>query len=116
MFRKADWRLSSILNKRIEIWQNVKSDTKDRLGQYPTEDKLYRIAYAALIPQTGSLLNGRAADTTLSRTTHKVVMRYCNDITPDMWFIYDGVRYNILYIMDPYLDHERLEVFCEVVV
>jgi len=28
--------------------------------------------------------------------------------------MYDGVRYNILYIMDPYLDHERLEVFCEV--
>ena len=41
-------------------------------------------------------------------------MRYCKDITPDMWFVYDGVRYNILYIMDPYLDHERLEIFCEV--
>lgn len=116
MFRKADKRLSSMLNKRVEIWHNVKSDTKDRLGQYPTEDKLYRIAYAGVIPQTGSLLSGRAADTTLSRTTHKVVMRYCTDLTADMWFMYEGVRYNILYIMDPYLDHERLEVFCEVVV
>lgn len=116
MFRHVDKRLSSMLTKRVEIWHNVKSDTKDRLGQYPTEDKLYKVAYAGVIPQTGSLLNGRAADTTLSRTTHKIVMRYTKNITPDMWFMYDGVRYNILYILDPYLDHERLEVFCEVVV
>ena len=26
----------------------------------------------------------------------------------------DGQRYNILYILDPYLQHERLELFCEV--
>ena len=114
MFRKQDKRLSSILNKRVEVWHTVKSTVKDRLGQYPQEDKLYRTAYAGVIPQTGSLLSGRTADTTLSRTTHKIVMRYCKDITPDMWFMYDGVRYNILYIMDPYLDHERFEVFCEV--
>ena len=97
MIRKQDKRLSSMLNKRVEVWHTVKSTVKDRLGQYPQEDELYRTAYAGVIPQTGSLLSGRTADTTLSRTTHKIV-----------------IRYNILYIMDPYLDHERLEVFCEV--
>jgi hypothetical protein len=33
-----------------------------------------------------------------------------------MWLIIDGKRYNILYTMDPYLNHERLEIFTEVVI
>ena len=76
MIRKQDKRLSSMLNKRVEVWHTVKSTVKDRLGQYPQEDELYRTAYAGVIPQTGSLLSGRTADTTLSRTTHKIVTTF----------------------------------------
>lgn len=79
------------------------------------EDKLLTTVYAGVIPQTGSLLKGRTADTTLSRTTHKIITRYRKDIIQDMWFMYEGVRYDILYIMDECLNHERLEIFCEVV-
>lgn len=113
MLRRTN-RLATELNKRVAIYHSVKSQTKDVLGQYPIVDTLYTETYAAIIPQTGSLLTGRAADTTLSRTTHKIKLRYRNDITPDMWVIADGVRYDILYILDPSLDHERLELFCEV--
>lgn len=31
-----------------------------------------------------------------------------------MWLVISGVRYEILYILDPHLQHERLEIFCEV--
>lgn len=72
--------------------------------------------WASVIPQTGSLLSGRAAETQLSRTTHKVVIRYRNDIKPDMWLMIGGQRYNILYILDPFLKHVSLEIFCEVTV
>ena len=113
MLRRTN-RLATELNKRVAIWHSVKSLTKDALGQYPIVDTKYIDTYAAIIPQTGSLLTGRAADTTLSRTTHKIKLRYRNDITPDMWVMADGVRYDILYILDPSLDHERLELFCEV--
>ena len=106
--------LSTITNKRVEIWHNVKSETTDRLGQYPIVEELYTKISAGIVPQTGNLLNGRVADTTLARTTHKVIMRYRKDITPDMWVMFEGVRYNILYILDPYSNHERLELFCEV--
>jgi head-tail adaptor len=105
-----------MLNKQLEVWANVKSNTKNRLGQYPVEDTHIETVYGCIIPQTGSLLRGREAETTLSKTTHKIVIRYRTDITPDMWFIYEGQRYNILYVMDSNLDHERLEIFCEVVV
>jgi len=109
-------RLATMLNRRVAFYHNVRSDVRDALGQFPTVDAVYATVWAAVLPQTGSLLSGRTAETTLSRTTHKVITRYRNDITPDMWIMVDGVRYNILYIMDPNLDHERLEIFCEVVV
>lgn len=110
-----DMRLTSILKNRVAVWGEVTSETKNRLGQYPKEEKKLFEVWAAIIPQTGSLLSGRQADTTLTRTTHKIVMRYNKNITSANWFMYDGVRYDILYIMDPYLNGERLECFCEVI-
>lgn len=111
-----DMRLSSICKNRLEVWGNVTSDTKNRLGQYPKEDKKLFECWGAVLPQTGSLLNGRQADTTLTRTTHKIILRYTDKINSAMWFIYNGVRYDILYIMDSYENHERLECYCEVVI
>lgn len=108
-------RLSTMLNRRVEVWHKVKSTVRDRLGQYPEEKKLFKVVYACVIPQTGGLLNGRTAETDLVRTTHKIIMRYRDDITADMWVMVDGVRYDILYVMNPNLDNERLELFVEVV-
>lgn len=110
-----DMRLTSICKNRVEVWGEVTSTTKNRLGQYPKEEKKLFEVWAAIIPQTGSLLSGRQADTTLTRTTHKIVIRYNKNITSAQWFIYNGTRYDILYIMDPYLNGERLECFCEVI-
>lgn len=110
-----DMRLSSICKNRIEVWGTVTSKEKNRLGQYSKEDKKLFDVWGAVLPQTGSLLNARQADTTLCRTTHKIVLRYTDKITSANWFVYNGVRYDILYIMDPYLNSERLECYCEVV-
>lgn len=110
-----DMRLSSICKNRLEVWGTVTATEKNRLGQYPKEDKKLFDVYGAVLPQTGSLLNGRQAGTTLCRTTHKIVLRYNDKITSANWFVYNGVRYDILYIMDPYLNSERLECYCEVV-
>lgn len=114
MYRK-EGHLSSILSHKIERWHNVKSTSENALGQHPLMPEKVSEIWAAVIPQTGSLLHGRVADTTLARTTHKIIMRYDISLMPDEWFIYEGTKYNILYILDPYLNHERLEVFCEVI-
>lgn len=111
-----DMRLSSICKNRLEVWGTVTATEKNRLGQYPKEDKKLFDVWGAVLPQTGGLLNGRPADTTLTRTTHKIVLRYNDKITSANWFVYNGVRYDILYILDPYLNSERLECFCEVVI
>lgn len=106
--------LSSVLNRRAAIMRLGQASEKDALGQYPVEEQPVATVWAGVTPQTGSLLSGRVAETQLSRTTHKVTIRYRKDVTPDMWLMIDGQRYNILYILDPYLQHERLELFCEV--
>ena len=114
MYRKG--HLASMMQHRAELHVNKKSSTMNELGQYPIEDTTLGIFWCGVIPQTGSLLAGRVADTTLARTTHKVVCRYRSDIVPEMWLIIDGDRYDILYVMDPYLNKERLEIFTEVVI
>ena len=43
-----------------------------------------------------------------------MTIRYRKGVTPDMWMEIQGQRYEILYILDPYLRHETLELFCEV--
>lgn len=108
-------RLSSMLNKRLEFWKRGKASEPNRLGQYPLTEECKFTVWGNITPQTGSLLNGRTGDTTLTKTTHKISVRYNKSITSDMWIMYNGERYDILYILDPYEDNERMEIFCEVV-
>lgn len=105
---------STRLNRRAEIKVRAKSAQKDELGQYPIIEQTVAEVWCGVIPQTGSMLSGRQADTILTRTTHKVTIRYRDDIRPEMWLMIDGVRYDILYVLDPYVRHEVLEIFCEV--
>jgi len=107
-------RLSSKLTSKGIIKVMGTGDEKDETGQYPAEEQTVAAVWCQVVPQTGSLLTGRPGETVLARTTHKIVMRYRKDITPDMWVEVDGERYDILYILDPYLKHISLELFCEV--
>lgn len=105
---------STNMRTRAELWNMETATERDELGQFPVSPKLVCRLWAAVTPQTGSLLTGRLADTQISRTTHKVTIRYRKGVTPDMWLEIQGQRYEILYILDPYLRHDTLELFCEV--
>lgn len=106
--------LGSDLRVRGALWQMGTAQEKDALGQFPAVPCKVADVWCGVTPQTGSLLTGRPAETQLSRTTHKIIIRYRKDVTPDMWMEIQGQRYTILYILDPYLRHETLELFCEV--
>ena len=106
--------LGSDLRVRGELWQMGTAPAKDALGQFQADPQKKCDLWCGVVPQTGSLLTGRPAETQLSRTTHKIIIRYRKDVTPDMWMEIQGQRYTILYILDPYLRHETLELFCEV--
>lgn len=106
--------LASDLRHRAVIRRMAQAKEKDALGQYPVTPETVATVWCGVTPQTGSLLSGRPAETQLSRTTHKVTIRYRKGLTPDMWLEIEGETYDILYILDPYLRHESLELFCEV--
>ena len=106
--------LASDLRLRAVIRRRAQAKEKDALGQYPVTPETVATVWCGVTPQTGSLLSGRPAETQLSRTTHKVTIRYRKGLTPDMWLEIEGATYDILYILDPYLRHESLELFCEV--
>lgn len=104
------------LRNRVEVWHNVKVENK--LKKKSTEPAKKLALWAQIVPKTGSLLTGRQADTMLSQTTHVIKCRYADgkDIEPDDWIVYKGQRYDIDYILNPYMRNETLEIFCQVVV
>ena len=108
--------LAGRLNRRVELWRHKETESTNILGQTAWEEEKIKTLWAEVRPQTGSLLSRRIADTNLSRTTHKITIRYTDGITPDMWIMARGERYNIIYILNPYLKNETLELFCEVVI
>ena len=104
------------LRNRVEVWHNV--EVENKLKKKSTEPAKKLSLWAQIIPKTGSLLTGRTADTMLSKTTHVIKCRYIDgkDIGPDDWIVYQGQRYDIDYILNPYMRNETLEIFCQVVV
>lgn len=108
--------LSGRLNRKIEIWHNAMTEERNSIGQKKWAEAKLKTAWAEVKPQTGGLLSGRAAESTLARTTHKITIRYDNRVKEGMWIMANGQRYDILYILDPYLNGEVMEIFCEVIV
>ncbi len=103
------------LNKRIAVWGNVEFDNE--LDEKDFKPDKIKTIWAQIIPQTGSLQK-QQADTILSDVTTKIKVRYGagKDITQDMWLIYQGHKFDIKYILDPYFAHKFLEIFCEEII
>lgn len=104
--------MSYDMNKKIEIWGNIKHENE--LGETSYEfEKINRI-WAAIIPQT-AVLQRQQTDTILTNVTHKIIVRYSagKDITKDMQIYYKNHRFEIKYILNPYERNETLEIFCQ---
>lgn len=100
------------LRQRIEIWD--RAEFKNELLETDYKDQKIKTVWAEIIPQTGNMQRA-AADTILTSCTHKIKVRYSagKDITPDMWIMFRGRRFDIRYILNPYFRNELLEVFVE---
>lgn len=107
--------LTSLLNRKIELWHNIKATVKNELGQYDVLETKLKDVWAGVMPQSGTLQIGRSANTEFTETTYKIITRYMSDIKANMWFVYGGQKFNIIYVLDPNDNHERLEIFCSLV-
>lgn len=101
------------LRHRIEIFGKAKIENE--LGETDFTFGKIKTIWAAIIPQTSKMQSGQA-NTILSNTTHKIIVRYDKGITQDMYIMFKGKRFDINYILNPYFKNETLEIFCSEVV
>lgn len=99
--------------KKVELWGKV--EITNDLQEKDFKPSLIRTVYLELIPMTGTQTS-QAGNTKVSGTTHKLKGRYlsCKSIKKDMWFIRNGVQYDIKFILNPFEANKELEFFCEV--
>ena len=62
------------LNRKIEIWGKIPFENE--LHENDFKNGKIKTIWAKIIPQTGSLIKQKNADTLLSNVTHKVIVRY----------------------------------------
>lgn len=103
------------LRHKIEIWG--KRPVENELGEEDYADYKIKTISAVIIPQT-SKLQIQQANTVLSNTTHKIIVRYGSgkDIAQNMHIMFRGYRFDIKYILNPYFKNEWLEIFAEQVI
>lgn len=103
------------LRGKIAVWG--KEEYINELKETDFRDKELMSIWAEIIPQTASLQRG-AAETILSNTTHKIIVRYGSGkgIRQDMWITFRDHRFEIKFILNPYFRNEKLEIFCEEVI
>ncbi|MBZ9633187.1 phage head closure protein [Clostridium sp. FP1] len=103
---------ASDLNKRIDIWGKLKF--KNELNEIDYKEAKIKTIWASIVPQTGSLQKTQA-ETVLANTTHKIIVRYGSgkDIKESDFIIFRGKRFDIKFILNPYFEDEKLEIFTE---
>ncbi len=100
------------LNKKVEVWG--KKDGTNSLNQNTQEDEFIKKVWAEIIPQTGRLMT-QPAETILSNVTHKIIMRYSAypGLKDEMFIEYNGKRFDIDFILNPYEKNEYFEIFAK---
>ncbi len=99
--------------KKLEVWSKVEKVNELREKDF-VPGKIKSV-YLEMISMTGSV-SSLAGNTKVSGTTHKFKGRYitCKFIKDDMWFIRNGIQYDIKFILNPFEANKELEFFCEV--
>lgn len=106
---------TGMFNKRISIYGKVKY--KNELGKTAYRDEKIKTIWAKITPQTGKLQT-QQADTKLANVTHKIEVNYeaGKDILNNMHIMYRGHRFDIKFILNPYFENKKLEIFVEEVI
>lgn len=99
-------------DKRIEIWGKV--EFENELKEVDYKDGYIKTIWASIVPQTGSLQKTQA-ETILTNTTHKIIVRYGSgkEIKENNFIMFRKKRYDIKFILNPYFKDEKLEIFTE---
>ena len=89
------------------------STTTNSLGENDTTPELLKRAYCEILPLNSSVKNGEAG-TEENQHQFKFIFRLKSvpGIKKDWFFIYEGLKYEVIYFNRDFKDNQFIEVFC----
>lgn len=107
--------LSERLNCRVALYS--RQETKNELGELDFNYTEFKKLWAEIKPQGGDEKAGQG-NTVVAEISHKFVIRAnaIPGLANDMYFLFKGQRYDILYFNPNYKHRDSVEVFCKLVV
>lgn len=96
-----------------EVIEKQAGEETDRSGQEKIEEIVVSGFFCDFVNKTGNMLYGRAGDSKLANTTHKITYRYMNfpDLTEEHLLRINGQTYKIEYIDNLDNLNDKMEVF-----
>lgn len=105
------------LHNRISIYGKTESQTE--FGEVTYKYEKLKTVWAEILPVQANnkeeIVTGEAIR---SRTTHKITIRKgaIKNITPDMYFMFNEQKYEIMYFMPHYQKNDIVEIYCELII
>nr|WP_258876522.1 head-tail adaptor protein [Fusobacterium polymorphum] len=99
------------LRHLIDVYHMI--DTVNELGENDKKPELLKKAYCEIVPLNSSVKNGEAG-TEENQHQFKFIFRVKSvpGIKKDWFFIYEGLKYEVIYFNRDFKDNQFIEVFC----
>lgn len=107
--------LAERLSNRIDVYGKVKFINE--LDETDYRFEIIKSVWSEIISTGGSLKTGQG-DTIYANVTHKITVRNkaIPNLTNDMYFMYQGLRYDINFFQPNYRYKDCIEIMCNLVV
>lgn len=103
------------LRHRVDVFS--KAESKTELGELTYDYKKLSSVWAEITPKTGRE-NHIDGDSIQVSVTHKITVRNASIKEPrnDMYFVFRGQRYEVLYFMPHYKKNDLIEFYCKLII
>ncbi|MCF0163232.1 MAG: head-tail adaptor protein [Fusobacterium necrophorum] len=104
--------ITSRLRHLVEVWHL--KNFKNELGENDKEPRLLKKAYCEIVPQNSSVKVGQA-ETESNEHQFKFTFRRKSipNVQKDWFFLYEGLKYEVIYFNQDFKDNQFIEVFCK---
>mgnify|MGYP000852195837 CR=1 FL=1 len=99
------------LRHLVEVYGII--TTTNSLGENDTTPELLKRAYCEILPLNSSVKNGEA-NTEINQHQFKFTFRIksIQGIKKDWFFLFEGLKYQVIYFNRDFKDNQFMEVFC----
>ena len=99
------------LRHLVEVYHMI--NNPNELGENDTTPELLKRAYCEILPLNSSVKNGEA-NTEINQHQFKFTFRIksIQGIKKDWFFLFEGLKYQVIYFNRDFKDNQFMEVFC----